>query len=274
VVNPSTSHGLGRAGAGQTITFTYRVQVDAVEPGTKLCINTTASFGGGPLLNVQACTRVNCPEVAPGLSFPATSEASDQKAGSVLVYNVYASSPSLPNAQNAAISITNIHPAESTFVHLFFVDGSTCSVADSSICLTPNQTIRFLTSDLDPGTTGYLIAVAVNGIGCPVSFNYLIGDEYVKFASGHAANLQAEAISALAGGLPLCDERSLTAELAFDNISYNALPRVLAVDGIPDRALGNDTLLVNQSCEWESSPGNEPDWVNLRPIVQCRRAES
>ena len=32
--------------------------------------------------------------------------------------------------------------------------------------------------------------------------------------------------------------------LAFNNISYNALPRVLAADNIPDRASGNDTLLV------------------------------
>jgi len=41
-------------------------------------------------------------------------------------------------------------------VHLFFVDGATCSIADSLVCLTPNQTASFLASDIDPGTTGYI----------------------------------------------------------------------------------------------------------------------
>src|SRR5262249_39674655 len=99
--------------------------------------------------------------------------------------------------------------------------------------------------DLDPGTTGYIVAVATNPVtGCPVSFNFLVGDEYVKLASGHAANLGAEAFSAIAGGLPSCDANSTTAQLNFDGISYNRAPRVLADDNIPSRADGNDTLLV------------------------------
>jgi hypothetical protein len=77
-----------------------------------------------------------------------------------------------------------------------------------------------------------------------VNFNYLIGDEFVKLGSGHAANLAAESISALAGGLPFCNASSQTAVLAFDGVSYNLTPRVLAVDNIADRATGNDTLLV------------------------------
>jgi hypothetical protein len=117
-------------------------------------------------------------------------------------------------------------------------------VADSILCLTANQTTTFLASDLDPGTTGYIIAVAVDGNGCPTNFNYLIGDEYVKFSTGHAANLGAEAITAIAGGLPLCDTNSTTATLAFDGISYNLVPHVLAADNIGSRADGNDTLLI------------------------------
>src|SRR5262249_35719657 len=128
----------------------------------------------------------------------------------------------------------------------FFVDGSNCSVADSFVCLTANQTMSFLASDLDPGTTGYLIAVAVDRQGCPTIFNGLIGDEYVKFSSGHAANLLAEAVSALAGLVinPPCGKDSSTAELRFDGLSYNPLPRVLALSNIPSRADGNDTLLI------------------------------
>jgi hypothetical protein len=129
-------------------------------------------------------------------------------------------------------------------VHLYFVDGESCSVADSYICLTPNQTSGFLMSDIDPGVTGYIVAVAVDRQGCPIDFNRLIGDAYVKFSTGHAANLAAEAISAIAGGLPPCNENSVTAQLNFDGVSYNRLPRALALDSIPSRADGNDTLLV------------------------------
>jgi hypothetical protein len=80
--------------------------------------------------------------------------------------------------------------------------------------------------------------------GCPVNFNFLIGDEYVKLASGHAANLAAEGFAALTGGLPACNGLSVTALLNFDNVSYNRAPRVLAASNIPSRADGNDTLIV------------------------------
>ena len=77
-----------------------------------------------------------------------------------------------------------------------------------------------------------------------MAFNYLIGDEYVKLSSGHAANLTAESFAALAGGLPACNTSSVTAVLNFDGISYNRAPRVLAASNIPSRANGNDTLIV------------------------------
>ncbi|MEP7340273.1 MAG: choice-of-anchor X domain-containing protein [Acidobacteriota bacterium] len=244
-VNPALFSFMGTLAAGQTATVSYLTQVaDGVVPGTQLCVTTTASFGGGPLLSVQACTTVNCPAVGPGSAYPARSEVSDQKAGSVLVYNVYTSA-SDPTRQNTRISITNTSPTLPIAVHLFFVDGSTCSVADANICLTPNQTSSFLASDLDPGSTGYIVAIASDPVtGCPVNFNFLIGDEYVKFSSGHAANLGAEAFAAIAGGLTPCDTNTVIATLNFDGISYNRVPRALALSNIPSRADNNDTLLI------------------------------
>ncbi len=162
----------------------------------------------------------------------------------MLIYNIYTSGATSGNTQNTRINITNTNSLLPAFVHLFFVAES-CSVADSYLCLTGNQTASFLASDLDPGTTGYLVAVAVDGVqGCPTNFNYLIGDEYVKFTTGHAANLGAEAISALAGGLPFCDGNSNTATISFDGISYNRVSHALALDNIGSRADGNDTLLI------------------------------
>src|SRR5215471_21284806 len=134
----------------------------------------------------------------PGLPVPATSEASDQKAGALLFYNAYTSSATSANTANTRINITNTNALSGIFVHLFFVDGSNCSVADSFVCLTQNQTASFLTSDVDPGISGYIVAVLVNGNGIPIpNGNVLIGDEYVKYATGHSANLGAVAFSHL-----------------------------------------------------------------------------
>jgi hypothetical protein len=242
----STSFSLnGTVAPGQMALAVYQVQLDTSVSSGMLCITTSASFDGGPPTSVQACAANDCPVLGPGIIYPASAEVSDQKAGSVLVYNLYSSSIAAPNTQNARIALTNIHPSLPIAVHLFFVDGATCSIADSLICLTANQTASFLASDIDPGTTGYLVAVASDlTTGCPINFNYLIGDEYVKLSSGHAANLGAEAISAIAGGQTPCDGASVTAILTFDGVSYNRVPRTLAASNIPSRADGNDTLLV------------------------------
>ena len=182
----------------------------------------------------------------PGHAYQATSEASDQKAGSILFYNVYTSGATSGNTQNTRINITNTNSAvgADAFVHLYFV-AEGCSIADSYICLTPNQTASFLASDVDPGITGYIVAVAVDGVfGCPINFNYLIGDEYVKFTSGHAANLGAVAFSAVAEVPAACNSTSVTAAINFDGVNYNCAPAVLALDNVGSRADGNDTLVI------------------------------
>src|SRR5436853_4046781 len=183
----------------------------------------------------------------PGLVYPPTSVVSDQKQGSVLIYNIYTSGATSGNSQNTRINITNTSTSSGAAVHLFFVDGTSCAIADSFICLTATQTATFLASDVDPGVTGYVVAIASDGNGCPLAFNWLIGDEYVKFTSGHAANLGAEAFAALFfGTLPGCDANSTTATVNFNGVvgaGYNLAPRVLADDHVPSRADGNDTLI-------------------------------
>src|SRR5262249_9507491 len=131
----------------------------------------------------------------PGVPYPAVSDVSDQKAGSLLIYNTYTSSVSAPAQENTRINMTNTNPTLPAMLHIFVVEGTTCSIADPFICFTQNQTASFITSDADPGTRGYLVALAVDLDGEPTPFNFLIGDEYVKYATGHAANLGAEAFA-------------------------------------------------------------------------------
>ncbi len=246
VVNATTVTWAGALNANQTVNIAYQAQVaDGTPSATVLCVNSTSGIVGGVAATVQACTTVNCPSVGPGSVFPATSDVSDQKPGSVLFYNLYTSSIGALNAQNTRLSVTNTNPRLPVGVHLFFVDGATCSVADAFVCLTPNQKATFFASDLDPGVTGYMVAVATDPLtGCPINFNYLIGSAHVKLSSGHQGSLNAEAFAALADRQITCNANSVTALLSFDGVSYNQAPRVLALDDIPARADGNDTLLV------------------------------
>jgi hypothetical protein len=178
----------------------------------------------------------------PGEPYLATSQISDQKAGSVLIYNIYTSSPTNPAVENTRISVTNTSATRAASLHLFFMDGSSCTPADSIMCLTPNQTVSFRSSDLDPGTMGYLVIVAVDNNGWPTVHNHLIGDLYVKFATGHSANLGAEAIAAIEA--PKYNELLSSATLRFDGKQYNQLPQTIAVDSIASRLDGNDTMLI------------------------------
>lgn len=185
----------------------------------------------------------------PGLVFPNTSEASDDKAGSVLFYNLYTSTSANPAAQDTRISLTNTSTTSAAFVRLFFVDGNTGGVAGTFRCLSSNQTASFNTSQIRPDVTGYLVAIAVDGVrGCPMGFNFLTGNAHVKLASGFRGTLGAVAVAAqYAGGLPGCDANSVTASIAFNGVAafgYNRISRVLHLPDIASRADGNRTFLV------------------------------
>ncbi len=203
--------------------------------------------GTGMLANNRAFadTEIVPPGTTPGKAYKALSEVSDQKEGSILFYPIYTSDATNPNAQNSRISITNTSQTEKVTIHLFGVDGASCGILDSFICLTPNQTSSFLASDYDPGNTGYMVAVAVeDNTGLPRAFNELIGDSYVKFSSGHQANLPAESIAASMMFPAGIDTTATIATLRFDGMNYNRLPRILAADSIGSPADGNSTMMI------------------------------
>jgi hypothetical protein len=163
--------------------------------------------------------------------------------GSVLIFPVYTSNPLNPSRENTRICITNTDALNPTFAHLFFVDGNTCSVTDTFICLTQSQTACFLASDIDPGVMGYIVAVAVNIQGCPINNNNLIGSESVKFGSGHFGVLNAESYRALPGLVP-CAPGSNLGQINLNGVEYERPGRTLAASSILSPRDDNSTLLV------------------------------
>jgi hypothetical protein len=118
-------------------------------------------------------------------------------------------------------------------------------VRDSYLCLSQSQTTTFSAADYDPDTTGYLVVVAVDrNSGCPTNFNSLAGDAYVKFASGHSANLAAWSFAALKENPATCDITGSIATLNFDGVNYNAAPRTVAVDNFASPFDDVSTLVV------------------------------
>jgi uncharacterized repeat protein (TIGR01451 family) len=240
------------------VTFTNTLQVTGTVPGTATFCGTSSGTLQStctakvslapeeqPVCIINFCNTPDCVNGDPGTRLDTDPLVSDQRPASVLVYNYYTSNSSQASVENTRFGITNTS-RETVFVHLFYVDGTTCSVKDSIICLSGFQTARLLASDLDPDTTGYLVAVAIGEDGCPIRHNFLIGDAYVKTASGFAANLAAEGFAALIDNPAGCEPTQTTATIRLNGVNYSASPRALAVDSIPSRADASTLLVLNR----------------------------
>lgn len=244
----------GDAQVGEEISISYYIQVETTKKAAlEFCVEENVYFdSNNDNLNdavsvVSACDSYNsiCDTFAPFEPvLPPSTSVSSQKAGSILFFNLYTSSATDSITENTRINITNTADKEVT-LHQFFVSGDTCTVSDNYLCLTGSQTTSFMVSDVDPDVTGFLIVVAVNGLtGCPINFNYLIGDEYVALASGHSANLGAEAFAAISKVPCECDENSLSVNLMLDGERYNQAPRALIASNLPSFADNNSTLII------------------------------
>jgi hypothetical protein len=136
--------------------------------------------------------------------------------GSLLIWPYYVSSTTTPTI-DTRINLINFDDQRSAFVHLFFIDGVSCSVADRFICLTPAQRVSFSVKDEDPGIRGFLVAVVVNFNGCPTQ-GLVYGDAFVRNGEQIGA-YQATHFGQLRP--ILCDPNASAVQLNLDGIDYS-----------------------------------------------------
>ncbi|MFN0119085.1 MAG: HYR domain-containing protein [Blastocatellia bacterium] len=158
------------------------------------------------------------------------SNASSTKAGSVLFFHRYTSSLSALGQVNTLLTITNTNPRDGISARIFMV--SNCGVSSRDISLSPNQTRSVLMNDLDPDKSGYAMVTAIDFRGVPAQFNWLIGTAAIRDSLGHEANYNAFSVAKRTGGSVRNAETPASAELKFDNVEYDQLPKNVAIDSI------------------------------------------
>jgi hypothetical protein len=107
------------------------------------------------------------------------------------------------------------------------------------MCLTHNQTYTFDASDMDPNVTGYLIVIAIDSQGRPVSFNYLAGDALIVTPTAHRFGLAAVAAARRDGNFasPINSD-GLSATMFFNGAQYDFLPYAMVLDSFPSQVSG------------------------------------
>lgn len=200
-------------------------------------------------------------------AIPDNAPISDQKPGSVLIFNYYVSKSTDISFENTRMGITNTNAQQAGQMSLFFIDTDSGKVMSSYICLAPNRAVSWLISDVDPDVKGYMIAVSVDATGRPNKFNYFTGSESVKTASGYRADLNAEAISALVESPTVFDglNNGVAAWLKFDDVRYNKVPGALVLDYIPSIADGNKTMVIVNQIGGSLLNGGKPE--DLGPMT-------
>ena len=132
-------------------------------------------------------------------------EVSDQKPGAILVFPYYTSKAQTKS--DTRITLSNVGDKTAT-IHLFFLDGASCNESDIFLCLTPNASVAYKTSDLDPENTGWILAVRVpgstdvfDGFDDPfIPDNSLIGNAFVHDGN-YVGNYSAESFKAFGAAL-------------------------------------------------------------------------
>lgn len=166
----------------------------------------------------------------------------DNRPGSVLVFPYYTSN----NDASADTLITIANPSNvQVDVHLYFIDRLFCQQGDIPFALTPNATITMKMSEMDPLSSGYLIAVAQDLTGKVTPTACISGNAFVKAPAGYIFSGAGE----IRGDYGATGFKALTSfapvdgilELSFDGVKLEKMPRYFGAE------LQNPTVAPGQT---------------------------
>lgn len=193
-------------------------------------------LGGGFMRLRGAAAQSDNPQVGPGVpnvgSNAPRSAASSSKAGSILFFHKYTSSTAAASNVNTLFTLTNTHPTAGVAIRLSWVHG--CTLDTTFITLAGNQTRTLLASNENPNQTGYLMAMAVSATGLPIQFNWLIGSASYRDARGFESNYNAVGVAKRTNGGARTVSDAV-AEVLFNNVEYDRLPKQIAVDNLQNQ---------------------------------------
>lgn len=227
----------GNLTPGQTVVISYQIQIAANAPAGGAYCATSVGAIFGVQRTVQECVSLTCPLT--GLLPLTTARVSDQKPGSLLAFPYFTSR--LAEQKDTRLTLSNIGE-QRVQVHVFLLDGASCAPADFFLCLTPNASFAFRASEYDPETTGYLLAVAVDSEGRPITYNGLIGNAFVRDGE-YVDNYGAEAFWRY--DLALTNISNGFALLGLNGTQYDAAPVQFSVEiQSPQDAVGQKIVLA------------------------------
>ncbi len=147
--------------------------------------------------------------------------------GSAIFYSFYTSSPTDADHEETFFSLTNRHATQAALIRLLFVNSRNLEAEEYTLCLPANQTVHWRASELDPGITGHVFAIASDATGRPLQFNWLTGVCGVKNGAADAVTWQnAVTLAKHTSGVVLPINQS--ASLLFDGTDYDRLPEQFA----------------------------------------------
>jgi hypothetical protein len=148
----------------------------------------------------------------------------------VLFFQKFTSAAGQANQVNTLITITNTNPRDAVTARVFFI--SNCAAEDQFVTLVANQSRTLVASREVPGKTGYAIVIAVNSQGLPTQFNWLIGNASLRDEQGHEASYNALSAAKRSAGAVHFNDGVSAADLLFNGVEYDKLPKVIAVDNL------------------------------------------
>lgn len=171
---------------------------------------------------------------------PQAAAQATQLPGSLLVFHEFDNRP----GAFTALTLTNVNPSAGVRVRIEFRSAPSCQRFDTTVTLTPADTLTFWTGALNPNSErGFVVAYAVDDLDRAAVFNHLVGQcLWIDGVTAREAGANAVTFEGIGNGsLTDLNGNGLP---DFDQMEYSAAPRALQFPRFLGQRSGIQTDLV------------------------------